>query len=135
MSSSKSRQEASPDIRMQVVNLTRGTVLAASLEVADHGSKRRTGLLGRNSLDPGGGLWIAPCEAVHTFFMRFAIDLVYLDRTRRVRKVRHAVGPWRISACLTAKSVLELPAGTVLESQTRAGDMVEFMPAPAGKEN
>jgi uncharacterized membrane protein (UPF0127 family) len=107
--------------------------VATRIEIADHGEKRRTGLLGRSGLEAGGGLWISPCEAVHTFFMRFAIDLVYLDRKRCVRKVRHAVGPWRLSACLTAHSVLELPAGTALESKTRSGDMIEFL--PAGEEN
>jgi uncharacterized membrane protein (UPF0127 family) len=132
MSSGKSHPQTFVENRMHVVNLTRGTVLADSIEVADRGNKRRTGLLGRDRLEAGGGLWIAPCEAVHTFFMRFAIDLVYLDRKRRVRKVKHAVGPWRISACLTAHSVLELPAGTALESQTRAGDTVEFMSAQPG---
>ena len=54
-----------------------------------------------------------PCESVHTFFMKFPIDLVYIDKQRKVRKVRHAVPAWRLSACLTAHSVLELPAGTV----------------------
>ena len=67
-------------------------------------------------------MWIVPCESVHTFFMKFAIDLVYLDRRRKVRKVRHAVPPWRMSGCLFAHSVLELPAGTARESQTEKGD-------------
>jgi len=63
-----------------------------------------------------------PCEAVHTFFMKFPIDLVYIDKRRKVRKVRHAVPPWRMSGCLTAKSVLELPAGTAERTGTRVGD-------------
>ncbi len=78
----------------------------------------------------GGGLWIVPCESVHTFFMRFAIDLVYLDRKNKVKKVRSAVGPWRVSACLTAHSVLELPAGTIRDTLTKAGDTLEFTPIP-----
>jgi len=59
---------------------------------------------------------------VHTFFMQFPIDLVYLDARKRVRKVRCAVGPGRISFCLTAQSVIELPAGTIQETQTQRGD-------------
>jgi uncharacterized membrane protein (UPF0127 family) len=117
------------DARLTVRNLTRQTVLATGLEVADSGPKRNKGLLGRDGLETGGGLWIVPCESVHTFFMRFPIDLVYLDRRNRVRKVRNAVGPWRLSACLTAHSILELPAGVVLSSQTQKGDMLEFSPA------
>lgn len=119
------------ETRLSVKNLTRQTVLATQLEVAGTGPKRNKGLLGRDGLETGGGLWIVPCESVHTFFMRFPIDLVYLDRRNRVRKVRSAVGPWRMSACLSAHSILELPAGVVLSSQTQKGDMIEFSPALA----
>jgi uncharacterized protein len=105
-----------------VRNQTRNTVLARSADVADSSAKRRTGLLKHERLEPGEGLWIVPCESVHTFFMKFPIDLVYMDKRRKVKKVRHAVGPWRLSACLTAHSVLELPAGTVEQSGTLAGD-------------
>ena len=80
--------------------MTRGTVLATRLELAGTGSSRTKGLLGRDGLLPGEGLWIVPCEAVHTFFMRFPIDLVYLDRKNRIRKLRSNVGAWRMSACL-----------------------------------
>jgi uncharacterized protein len=126
---------AGPRGLRQAVNVTRGTVLASRLEVAGTGETRRKGLLGRNSLEPGGGLWIAPCESVHTFFMRFAIDLVYLDRKHRVRKVRHSVEPWRISACITAHSVLELPAGSVRATQTELGDIVEIGDAETADES
>jgi len=74
-------------------------------------------------------LWIVPCESVHTFFMRFPIDLVYLDRKHRIKKVRSAVGPWRLSACLSAHSILELPAGTIRATQTQPGDSLEFLPS------
>ncbi len=103
-------------------NQTRGTVLGRAVDVADTSAKRRTGLLKHERLEPGEGLWISPCESVHTFFMKFPIDLVYVDKRRKVKKVRHAVPAWRLSACLTAHSVLELPAGTARETGTRAGD-------------
>ncbi len=103
-------------------NQTRETVLAEFAEVADTSAKRRTGLLKHTRLESGEGLWIIPCESVHTFFMKFPIDLVYLDKNRKVRKIRHAMGPWRLSACLTARSVLELPAGTVERTGTLPGD-------------
>ena len=92
------------------------------MDIADTSAKRRTGLLKRERLEPGEGLWIVPCESVHTFFMKFPIDLVYLDRNRKVRKVRNAVAPWRLSACLLAHSVIELPAGTAAETGTQPGD-------------
>ena len=111
---------------IRVLNQTRNTILATAGDVADTSAKRRTGLLKKDKLAPGEGLWIAPCESVHTFFMKFAIDLVYLDKKKQVRKVRHAVPPWRLSACLTAHSVLELPAGTIAQSRTQPGDQLTF---------
>lgn len=126
------RPAAGPEGPLQVLNVTRGTVLATRLEAAHTGPTRRKGLLGREGLSPGEGLWIAPCESVHTFFMRFPIDLVYLDRKNRIRKVRSAVGPWRMSVCLAAHGVLELPAGTIRETRTERWDTVEIGPAPAG---
>jgi uncharacterized protein len=119
---------AAPELPQQVLNLTRGTSLATRLEKAHTAASRQKGLLGRDGLLPGGGLWITPCESVHTFFMRFPIDLVYLDRKLKVKKVRHSVGAWRMSACFTAHSVLELPAGTALATHTQRGDIVEIGP-------
>jgi uncharacterized protein len=115
-----------PDLRLRVSNLTRQSELAHCVEVADDAAKRRKGLLGRRELRPGEGLWIRPCEAVHTFAMHFPIDLVYLDRELRVKKVRSAVPPWRLSACLTAHSVLELASGTIRGTHTKPGDRIEF---------
>ena len=109
-------------MKILVRNQTRQTVLADAAEIADSSAKRRTGLLKHQRLAPGEGLWIVPCESVHTFFMKFPIDLVYLDKRRNVRKVRRAVPPWRLSLCLSAHSVLELPAGRVTETGTAVGD-------------
>jgi uncharacterized membrane protein (UPF0127 family) len=124
-----SRPQPSPSGKLHILNVTRGTVLATHIDVADSGPKRNKGLLGRKSLEPGEGLWIVPCESVHTFFMQFAIDLVYLDRNHRIKKVRGSVPPWRLSACLSAHSILELPAGTIQSTQTQAGDTLQFTPA------
>ncbi|MGA2754291.1 MAG: DUF192 domain-containing protein [Terracidiphilus sp.] len=121
--------QAGPQGPLQVKNLTRGTVLATRLEAAHTGPTRRKGLLGRDGLAAGEGLWIAPCESVHTFFMRFPIDLVYLDREKKIKKARSSVGPWRLSACLSAYSILELPAGTIRETRTERGDTLEIAAA------
>ena len=109
-------------LKIIVRNQTRGTVVAEAADMADTSEKRRTGLLKHSCLEPGEGLWIVPCESVHTFFMKFPIDLVYLDKALRVKKVRSAVPAWRMSACLTAHSILELPAGTIERTQTAVGD-------------
>jgi uncharacterized membrane protein (UPF0127 family) len=103
------------------------------MELADSSEKRNKGLLGRKHLTPGGGLWIVPCQSVHTFFMQFPIDLVYLDRQKKIKKLRNAVPAWRLSACLSAHSILELPAGTIQSTQTQCGDMLELSPVAPGQ--
>ena len=105
---------------------TRGTVLATEADVADTSRKRNVGLLKHKSLPAGQGLWIVPCEGIHTFGMKFAIDVVFLDRKKKVLKVRPDMGRRRISLCLLAHSVLELPAGTALAAAVQKGDQLEF---------
>lgn len=116
-------QAAARVVRVRNAN---GGELGERIEVADTGARRKKGLLGRKRLAPGEGLWIVPCESVHTFGMQFAIDLVYLDRRMRILKVRHAVKRSRISICLRAHSVLELPAGAAQRVGVAAGDALEF---------
>lgn len=107
-------------------NLTRGTLIGDSVSLARTGAERRTGLLKHGGLGLGEGLWIVPCEAVHTFFMKFAIDVLYLDRKRRVKKTVSELMPWRMSMHLPAYSVVELPVGAIADSATVAGDQLEF---------
>ena len=118
-----------PETRLQMFNITRQTKLATSVEVAGTGAKRSKGLLGRTGLAQGEALWIVPCESVHTFFMKFSLDLVYLDRQFRIKKIRRNVPPWRISGCLTAHSVVEFPAGSIRQTDALPGDIVEFSPS------
>lgn len=112
--------------RVVRVRLADGGELGGRIEVADSAARRKKGLLGRKGLAAGEGLWIVPCESVHTFGMQFAIDLVYVDRRMRVLKVRHAVGRSRISICLRAHSVLELPAGTLQRVPVKPGDVLQL---------
>jgi uncharacterized protein len=122
------------ETRIRVLNVTRHTVLADALEVADSAAKRNKGLLGRTGLSAGEGLWIVPCESVHTFGMQFSIDLVYLNRDLRIKKTRSNVPPWRISVCLSAHSILELPSGTIRDTQSSPGDKLEFSAASTPSE-
>jgi len=101
-------------------------LIGDSIATADTSAERRTGLLKHSRLEEGAGLWIVPCESVNTFFMKFAIDLIYLDRKRRVRKIVRGVGPWRMSMCLPAHSILELPTGAIDRTKTQKGDQLEF---------
>ncbi|MDP9053112.1 MAG: DUF192 domain-containing protein [Acidobacteriota bacterium] len=114
-------------MKFRVRNLTRETSIGDAVETAESSAQRRTGLLKHHRLAEGEGLWIFPCEAVHTFFMKFALDLIYLDRQHKVRAVVRNVRPWRISMCLPAYSVLELPVGTIERSGTTKGDQLELV--------
>jgi uncharacterized membrane protein (UPF0127 family) len=107
-------------------NVTRGTALAARIRIAGTSAERRRGLLENESLEPGDGLWIAPCEAIHTLGMKWPIDVLFLDKEYRVRKMASELSPWRIAVCWTADSVLELPAGVLKPTGTKIGDIVAF---------
>ncbi len=107
-------------------NVTRGTILAEDAGVADTPQTRNKGLLKHDSLPAGQGLWIVPTQGVHTFFMKFAIDVLYLNKSKRVLKIRPSMGKSRLSVCLSAHSVLELPAGVAAQSLTAVGDQLEF---------
>jgi uncharacterized protein len=79
-------------------------------------------------MQEGEGLWIAPCEAIHTIGMHWPIDVIFIDRTYRVRKIAANLSPWRMAMCWSAFSVLELPAGAVASSGTQTGDFLTFHP-------
>ncbi len=112
---------------MRVVNRTRGTVLASEALTARTSWRRLVGLLGRRSFVPGEGLVIEPCRSVHTALMRFAIDVVYVDRRLQVVKVIHDLRPYRMSAALAAAhAAIELPSGTATLSRTAVGDVLDF---------
>jgi len=110
-------------------NRTRTTYLATELLVANTHWSRFRGLMARDStrFRRGQGLWIVPCHGVHTFAMRFPIDVLYLDQTRTVIHIEDGLKPWRVAAIRArAASVLELPTGTVEETQTAVGDQVDI---------
>ena len=109
-----------------LVNLRSGSVLADSVALAHDSSSRRKGWLGRDAAPVGEAIWIEPCEAIHCFFMRFNIDVLFLTRDLRVLSLRRSVKPWRIAVCLRAHSVIELPEGTIDTSGTREGDQLEL---------
>jgi len=112
--------------KLRVRNASKGTLVADRAEIADSSAKRKTGLLKHTKLENGEGLWIVPCEAVHTVGMKFAIDVLFLDKKRRVLKIRHAMPRWRLAGSLFAHSVLELPSGAAAATETVKGDQLEF---------
>jgi hypothetical protein len=108
---------------MHLKRAPKGGVLA-HLDVADTLWTRTRGLLGRDSLGPDQGLWIKPCNSVHTFFMKFPIDLIFLDRELKVRRLYEAVPPNRVVLPMLAHSVIELPAGFLTNNHFNLGERV-----------
>ncbi|HKC60369.1 MAG TPA: DUF192 domain-containing protein [Myxococcales bacterium] len=117
---------------IRLVNRTRGAILADRVERAERVLDRMRGLLGRAALGDGEALAIAPCGSIHTFFMKFEIDAVFLDRRGRVVRALPGLRPWRATRFhLRAEQVVELPAGTLERTGTREGDELAFEPPAA----
>lgn len=115
---------------MVAVNRTQGLRLASSVRVAKTHWSRLRGLIGtsESEFQAGCALWIVPCRGVHTFAMRFPLDLIYLDRRGCVVGLFPNVRPWRVAPVrMNAASVLELPPGAIATSATRAGDKIEML--------
>ncbi|MHB8302667.1 MAG: DUF192 domain-containing protein [Acidobacteriaceae bacterium] len=114
-----------------VLNRTRGTLVASRVQVADTFVTRLVGLLGRDRLDEDGGLLIQPSSGVHTFGMRFSIDVAAIDRRGRVRALWHNLPPWRMSGISWRyHSMLELPAGQLQRCSVQVTDQLEFVALP-----
>ena len=112
---------------MRAIDRTTGKELALDLAVADTLVARFRGLLGKGALAPGTGLWIKPCNSIHTFGMKFSIDALFLDQERRVVGLAKDLRPNRISRIYTrASSVIEFPAGTLAATGTAPGDQLEL---------
>jgi uncharacterized membrane protein (UPF0127 family) len=110
----------------RLVNRTTGETVADPLEIADGFWSRFRGLQLRAALAPGSGLLLVPCPSIHTFMMRFPIDVVMLDRTGAVIALRRAVRPWRIVAPVPdTYAILELPAETLTVG---SGDLLRLEP-------
>ncbi len=112
---------------LAAINLTRGVSLTETGRVADTFMTRLIGLMGAKGLGPGDGLWIRPCNSIHSFWMKFDFDAVFLDKNLRVVHLMSAMKPGGISKMVwEAKSVLELPAGIIAQTGTQLGDQFEM---------
>ncbi len=113
---------------MKVVNISQNTVLGDKIELADSFFKRFLGLIPKKSLGNSKGLIIRPCNSIHMFFMRFSIDVIFVDKNNTVVYLMKELKPWKISKIIwNAKYVIELPVGTLSESKTQIGDKIEIV--------
>jgi uncharacterized membrane protein (UPF0127 family) len=105
-----------------------GRVVADHVEVADTLWSRFMGLMFRRELLPGHGLLIRPCNSIHMFFMRFALDVVFIDGDGRVVRLLASIRPWRVSSLVRgAKAAIELPAGTAGRAALASGTVVRLL--------
>jgi uncharacterized membrane protein (UPF0127 family) len=112
-------------------NTRTGRSIAHSVIPAFDSDARRKGLLGRDSFEQGSAIVIAPSNAIHTFFMQFSIDAVFVRRDGVVVKVCRSIPPWRMAAALWAYAVIELPGGTLTADDAKVGDVLTMVAATA----
>ncbi|MFC1708469.1 DUF192 domain-containing protein [Candidatus Omnitrophota bacterium] len=111
----------------RVLNKTKNVALAERAEVANTSFQRLKGLLGRQGLEAGQGMIITPCSSIHTFFMRFAIDAIFLGRDGQVVAMAHSLPPARLfGSPLKGKLVIELPPGVLKETMTELNDAISI---------
>ena len=119
---------ANPDAPARLVNRRNGRILADPVTTAFDSRSRNKGLLGRDSLPAGSALIIAPCSAIHTWFMRFDIDVAFVAKDGRIIKSKNTLRPWRMAAAFRAFATIELPAGALQSCDAHVGDLlaIEF---------
>ncbi len=122
-----------PAAGARLVNASSGAVLATRLEPAFDSTSRRRGLLGRDGLDPRAAILIAPCNSVHTFFMRFTIDVVFAARDGRVLKVCRQLKPSRIAASLRAHAAIEFDSRGGAADSLKPGDVLTIQTSEPGR--
>lgn len=117
---------------LRALNQTKGTTLCDRLEIAETRAAQNKGLLGRDGLEPGCGMLFdnrsfLPVMWMHMFFMRFAIDIVFVDKSDRVIRINHRLRPWRLSSMVFgARRALELEAGAATRASTTPGDILRY---------
>ncbi|MDD5004894.1 MAG: DUF192 domain-containing protein [Candidatus Omnitrophica bacterium] len=112
---------------VRIINRTKNTILADKAEMAETFLKRLRGLLGRDNLAAGEGLVIKPCNSIHTFFMRFSIDVAFLDKSGKVVAMAVFLPPLRLQGSwFRGHLVIELPAGTLARTNTALKDTIEI---------
>jgi len=104
-----------------------GTTVAGEVAVADNPYRRFMGLMGKRELKDGAGLYLKPCSSIHMFFMRIALDVVFVDADGQIVHICHSIKPWRMSRIVRhAKAAVELPAGTMHRFGVKKGDVLQL---------
>ena len=113
---------------MKLLNIKNEKILADKLEIANNPFTRMKGLLGRKSFAKGEALHIIPCTGIHSFFMKFKFDVVFINKKNEVVYLIENMPAWRVSEiCFSAYSVVELNEGVIKDTETDIGDFLEFI--------
>lgn len=111
----------------KAVNTTTGEVIADKVTIAQDFRSRSIGLLNRQSLNENEALLIKPCTSIHTFFMKFPIDVLFLSKEGKVIKIEHSLKPWNLSGCLLGCfMVLEIQPGKLAKTAIKLGNSIEI---------
>lgn len=114
---------------IRIVNRSRGTLLGNRIVLVESWTGRLRGYLGRREPQPGEGMLLVPCNAVHMFGLKFPLDLIFLNQSGDVVETIEDLRPWkRTSRIEDARSALEIPGGTIQSSHTRVGDRLAWTP-------
>lgn len=113
---------------MKIINKTKNTSLAEEVMVADTPFRRMKGLLGNKEFSKGTAVLIKPCNSIHTFFMRFPIDVLFVDKGNRIIKAISTIKPFRLTRIyFNAAFAIELPSQTIQSTYTQEGDLISFI--------
>jgi uncharacterized membrane protein (UPF0127 family) len=111
----------------RIINLRTGGVVAAKAKIARDFKSRSVGLLNRAELAEDEALLIYPCNSIHTFFMKFPIDVAFLDKNHKVVRIVKDLKPWRLRSChIKARSTLEMNSGSISRNDIHVGDLINF---------
>ncbi len=112
---------------VRIVNLTRSTEVCSSAIMAGNATRRLVGLMFHPGLQPGLALVLEPCNGIHTCFMRFPVDVMFVSPEWRVLRIHRAVPPWRFMPRVSGvRRVVEMPVGTIALSCTAPGDLLSL---------
>ena len=113
---------------MELINKTKNTLLAKDIVIANTPFKRMKGLLGKKEFREGQALILKPCNSIHTFFLRFAIDVLFVDKENKIIEAISCLKPFRLTRIYWVSALaIELPAGIILSRQTQAGDTLSII--------
>lgn len=113
---------------MKIRNNTQSTLIAENCRMADNFRSRLVGLLDRSEITPGDALVITPCQQIHMFFMKFPIDVIFVDRSENVVGLVENIQPFAMSAIVrNSYRAIEVPVGTIAQTHTCMGDTIQFL--------